>query len=148
MTKKEYIDSRIAKTEYIKTCAETIYCKITLDNGFAVYSDFLSQNDALVDKKAHDEAYTQLYRLFDFLQTEEIYQDSIRKPENNDIEALAAEIVELRRNIADLRSKMECKEKRERQEEINYTLAPYNKWNHLRHKIESIKIETRYDTSY
>lgn len=70
----EYIESRIAKTEYV-LCGNSTTCLIHLDNGFIV-SGFAAcakpenYKQAVGEKVSYDNAYRQLWGFFGFLLVE------------------------------------------------------------------------------
>lgn len=76
---KEYMESRIAKTEFhvIQNSTVTI-CSITLDNGYSVRGESACVNPDNFNKEigeriAHDNAFKNLWPLFGFLLAEKNY---------------------------------------------------------------------------
>lgn len=73
---KEYMESRIAKTEFTVIQDSTVtICSITLDNGYSVRGESACVNPANYNKEigeriAHDNAFNALWPLFGFLLAE------------------------------------------------------------------------------
>lgn len=72
---KEYMESRIAGTEYNRLGETVTHCRIILDNGFSVSGESACVNpenyNALIGQRlAHDNAFDKLWPLFGFLLAE------------------------------------------------------------------------------
>jgi len=74
----DYINSRIATTEYLRIGQTVTLCSITLDNGYSVRGESAcvnpeNYNEEIGNKIAYDNAYHKLWPLFGFLLAEKQY---------------------------------------------------------------------------
>jgi hypothetical protein len=72
---KEYLESRIAGTEFHRVGRTVTICRITLDNGYSVRGESACVNaenyhQQIGEKIAYDDAFRQLFTLFGFLLAE------------------------------------------------------------------------------
>lgn len=72
---KEYMESRIANTEFTRLGETVTICSMTLDNGYSVRGESAcvnpeNYNQQIGEKIAFDNAFRQLWPLFGFLLAE------------------------------------------------------------------------------
>lgn len=72
---KEYMESRIAASEFTKLASTVTICNLTLDNGYSVRGESAcvnpeNYNQQIGEKIAYDNAFRQLWALFGFLLAE------------------------------------------------------------------------------
>lgn len=72
---KEYMESRIASTEFNRLSCTVTHCRIILDNGYSVSGESAcvnvdNYNKEIGEKIAYDNAFRQLWPLFGFLLAE------------------------------------------------------------------------------
>lgn len=89
---KEQIESRIAKTEYLRVGETVTICNITLDNGFSVRGESACVNpenydQAIGERIAYDQAFGKLWPHFGFLLSEANFRATL---DNVPAEASAA----------------------------------------------------------
>jgi Phage protein (N4 Gp49/phage Sf6 gene 66) family len=72
---KEYMESRIASTDFTRLAGTVTICSITLDNGYSVRGESAcvnpeNYNQQIGEKIAYDQAFGKLWPLFGFLLAE------------------------------------------------------------------------------